>query len=280
MTRFKALPISTVYWKPGTDFLREIIEAIRYKVRDCDFVVISEKALSVSMNNIVDESTISPNGNAKFIASFWMRIVWGYFLGILCRFGKRLIQRVRNYPIEAGSRHKQLALNYAGLSQALMFGSEGAIDGSNVPYSYVSLPIGNPEELAKEIRGQIEIRVSKKVTVILVDTDKTYTFWNFHFTPRPNSLAKIHSGGGILAYVLGRMLKTKRRSTPIAVAGNSLSAEEALRIANIADRTRGPGSGATVWDMAARFKVSTSEVTWDMLARLEHKPLVLVRKVD
>ncbi len=242
--------------------------------------MISEKALSTSMNNIVDESTISPNGNAKFIAEFWMRIAWGYFLGILCRFGKRLIQRVRNYPIEAGSRHKQLALNYAGLSQALMFGSEGAIDGSNVPYSYVSLPIGNPKELAKEIRGQIESRLSKKVTVMLVDTDKTYTFWNFHFTPRPCAIADIHSSCGILAYVFGRMLKIKKRSTPIAVAGASLSAEEALRIANIADRTRGPGSGATVWDMAARFRVSTSEVTWDMLGRLKHKPLVLVRMVN
>jgi F420-0:gamma-glutamyl ligase-like protein len=77
--------------------------------------------------------------------------------------------------------------------------------------------------------------------------------------------------------VAGRLLKLRRRSTPLAVAGVTLSAEDALKIANVADRARGPGSGATVWDMAARFKVSATEVTWDMLANVKHKPVVLVR---
>jgi F420-0:gamma-glutamyl ligase-like protein len=51
-----------------------------------------------------------------------------------------------------------------------------------------------------------------------------------------------------------------------------------LKIARIADKARGPGSGATVWDMAARFKVEVTGVSWDMLAKIAHKPIVIVRK--
>jgi F420-0:gamma-glutamyl ligase-like protein len=207
-----------------------------------------------------------------------MRIVWGYFLGELCHFGKRLIRRLRKYPLETGSRHKQIALQQAGLLQALMWGSEGGIDGSNLPFSYVSLPLTNPYELAEGVHQQIWRKLKKKVYVIIVDTDKTYSFRNFHFTPRPKPIKGIHSFGGVAAYAIGRMFKLKRRPTPLAVAGGKLQAEEALKIANIADRARGPGSGATVWDMAARFNVAVTGMSWDMLSQMKHKPIVIVRK--
>jgi F420-0:gamma-glutamyl ligase-like protein len=58
-----------------------------------------------------------------------------------------------------------------------------------------------------------------------------------------------------------------------------LSATEALTITNIADRARGPGSGATVWDMAARFRVDIECVSWEMLDSVIHKPVVIVRKI-
>jgi F420-0:gamma-glutamyl ligase-like protein len=159
-----------------------------------------------------------------------------------------------------------------------MFGSEGGIDGSNMPYSYMSLPFENANELANDIREGIRLGLGKKVTVVIMDTDKTYSFRNFHFTPRPKPMNGIHSHGGVFAYVAGRMLKLGKRSTPIAVAGCKLQAEEALKISNIADKARGPGSGATVWDMAARFGVGFTGVSWDMLAKLKHKPIVIVRK--
>ncbi|PIX31901.1 hypothetical protein COZ60_02055, partial [Candidatus Bathyarchaeota archaeon CG_4_8_14_3_um_filter_42_8] len=114
--------------------------------------VVSEKAISTASNNIVDENGVRPSLSAKLIAKYWMRIVWGYFLGPLCHFQERLLQRLREYPFETGSRHKQVALQYAGLLQELMFGSEGGIDGSNLAYSYVSLPLKNADELAKKIR--------------------------------------------------------------------------------------------------------------------------------
>jgi F420-0:gamma-glutamyl ligase-like protein len=277
MTKYYALPVATKYWKPGEKYLNSIINAVEKRVADGDFVVISEKALSTAKGNIIDESAVRPSFNAKLISRLWMRIIWGYFLGVLCRFGQRLTRRLREYPLEAGSRHKQIALQQTGLLQALMWGSEGGIDGSNVPYSYVSLPLDYPYALAEEIHQQIWLKLKKQVLVIIVDTDKTYSFRNFHFTPRPKPMKGIHSLGGVTAYIIGRTFKVRKRPTPLAVSGGELQAKEALKIANIADRARGPGSGATVWDMAARFNVAATGISWEMLSEVKHKPVVIVR---
>ena len=278
MTKYYALALTTSYWKPGDDYTDKVISALEGKIENRDFIVISEKAISTAKGNIIDESTVKPSLNARVMARFWMRIVWGYPLGILCHFGQRLLCRLREYPLESGSRHKQVALQYAGFLQALMFGSEGGIDGSNMPYSYVSLPLNNAAEIAQEIQSQIRLKLRKNVCVIIADTDKTYKFRNFFFTPRPKPLKGIHSFGGFTTYIIGRMLKLKKSSTPLTVAGCNLQASEALTITNIADKARGPGSGATVWDMAARFQVEVNGVSWDMLAKIRHKPLVIVRK--
>ena len=278
MIKYYTLPITTKYWKPYEKYLDTILGALENKVVDGDFVVLSEKALSTAMGRIINESGVNPDFSAKMISRLWMRIVWGYFLDTLCHFGPNLSRRLREYPFEAGSRHKQVVLKQAGLMQALMWGSEGGIDGSNLPYSYVSLPLENPCELAKEIQRQILLNLKKKVFVIIVDTDKTYSFRNFHFTPRPKPMKGIHSIGGIIPYVIGRFFRFKKRPTPLAVAGDGVQAKEGLKIANIADRARGPGSGATVWDMAASLNSSVTGITWEMLSKFKHKPLVIVRK--
>jgi F420-0:gamma-glutamyl ligase-like protein len=279
MTKYNALAITTNYWKPSDNYTENIINALENKIENADFVVISEKAISTALGDMLDENTIKPSLNARVIARFWMRLGWGYPLGILCHFGPRLLRRLREYPLESGSRHKQVALQFAGFWQALMFGSEGGIDGSNLPYSFVSLPLNNSEKLAKEIKKQIFVGLKKNVCVIIADTDKTYKFRNFLFTPRPKPLTGIHSFGGAATYVIGRVFNLKKSSTPLAVAGCNLQAIEALKITNIADKARGPGSGATVWDMAARFKVKVNGVSWEMLSKIRHKPLVFVRKI-
>jgi F420-0:gamma-glutamyl ligase-like protein len=278
MVKYTALAVTTNYWKPHSDYTEKILAAVEGKVEDGDFVVVSEKAVSTALGCMVDESKVEPGLTAKVLAGFWMRVVWGYPLGILCGFGQRLLRRLRDYPLESGSRHKQVALQYAGFWQALMFGSEGGIDGSNLPYSYVSLPLDDPDELAQKIRLQIRQFLHRNVCVIIADTDKTYKFHNFYFTPRPNPYRGIHSLGATAAYLLGRVLKLKKSSTPLAAAGCKLCASEALTVTNIADKARGPGSGATVWDMAARFKVDINDVTWEMLEAIRHKPIVIVRK--
>ncbi len=278
MTKYHALAISTSYWKPGENYLFKLTEALSGRVRDGDFVVVSEKALATSLGEIVDEARVEPSRNARFIAGFWMRRVWGYPLGILCGFGPRLLARLRAYPAESGSRHKQVALERSGLLDALMFGSEGGIDGSNLAYAFVSLPLSGAAGVAMQIRLVIEQRLGKRVCVIIADTDKTYRVGGFYFTPRPHPLRGIHSFGGVASYVLGRMLGLRRSSTPLAVSGCRLSAGAALSVTNIADRARGPGSGATVWDMASRFHVSVEAVSWGMLDSIVHKPVVIVRR--
>jgi F420-0:gamma-glutamyl ligase-like protein len=280
VTNYCALAVQTGYWKPNSNYLIPIMKALDGRILDGDFLVVSEKALAVATGNIINENIVKPSWQAKFLASFWMRVVWGDNFGYLCGFGVRLLRRLRDYPLESGSRHKQLALEQAGLLQALMFGSEGGIDGSNLAYSYVSLPLKNAEVFAQKIATALLDNFDKSVCVIVADTDKTYLFRNFYFTPRPTPMRGIKSFGGVATYVLGRILKFKRSSTPLAVVGSALSAREALTITNIADRARGPGSGATVWDMAARFKVAVDGVSWEMLDAVGHKPLVIVRRLD
>jgi F420-0:gamma-glutamyl ligase-like protein len=279
MTKYSALALCTSYWKPGDPYIDRITQVLDGKICDGDFVVVSEKALAVTTGCIIDEATVKPSRNARVVAGFWMRTVWGYCLGVLCGFGMRLLKRLREYPLESGSRHKQLALERAGLLQALIFGSEGGIDGSNLAYSYVSLPLEDAPAYAQKIQTRIKKQLGKQVCVVVADTDKTYRFHNFYFTSRPKPLRGIYSFGGVFSYVLGRMLGLRRSSTPLAVAGCRLSAGDALTVTNIADRARGPGSGATVWDMAARFHVPVDGVTWEMLDEVTHKPVVLVRKV-
>jgi len=277
MAKYKVLAITTKYWRIGENYLEQIVKSIKGKIADGDFIVISEKAISTASNNIIDENSIRPSLSARLIAKYWMRIVWGYFLGPLCHFSKGLLQHLREYPIKIGSRHKQVALQNASLLQALMFGSEGGIDGSNLAYSYVSLPLKNANEIALKIHKQMWSKLQKKVFVIIADTDKTYSFRNFHFTPRPKPIKGIHSLGGFITYVVGRIFKLKRRATPIAVAGCQMPTEEVLEIVEVANRVRGFGTGRTVWDMAEKFKVGLTEVSWEMLETVKHKPIVIVR---
>jgi F420-0:gamma-glutamyl ligase-like protein len=277
MTKYKVLVVTTKYWRPREDYLEEIIRNVKGKIAEGDFIVVSEKAISIALNNIVDESGIKPSLGARLIARYWMRIVWGYFLSPLCHFREKLSRQLREYPSETGSCHKQVALQQAGLLQTLMFGSEGGIDGSNLAYSYVSLSLENADEIVQIIREKIWSSLKKKVFVIIADTDKTYSFRNFHFTPRPRPIKGIHSFGGFATYVAGRTLRLKRRATPIAVAGCQIQAEEALEIANVANHARGFGAGRTVWDMAERFKVKVNEVSWEMLETVKHKPIIIVR---
>lgn len=277
MTKYKALAVTTGYWRPRENYTEKIVEGVRGKIRDGDFIAISEKAIATATGNIVDESVVKASLNARLIARYWMRAAWGHLLSRLCHFQGKPLQRLREYPLETGSRHKQVALQYAGLLQALMFGSEGGIDGSNLAYSYVSLPLKDARVAAEELRRQIRLRLRKKVFVLIVDTDKTYSLRNFHFTPRPNPIEGIHSFGGFIAYVTGRMLRLRKRATPVAVSGRSMPVEEALEVAEIANRARGYGAGKTVWAMAEKFNVDVDDVSWEMLETVRHKPIVIVR---
>jgi F420-0:gamma-glutamyl ligase-like protein len=278
--RHKTVTVATGYWRPGEDYLQRIVDSIQNQIQDGDIVTVSEKAISTALGNLADESNIEPGIIASFLAKYWMRLVWGYLLGPLSRLRNITIQHLRSYPLEEGSAHKQLALEQTGFLEALMFGSEGGIDASNLPYSYVSLPLKNAPEIAQKIRAFIKAKLDKSVIVIIVDTDRTYSLRTFHFTPRPKPIQGIRSLGGFLSYVIGRFFKMRHRATPLAVVGSQMRAEAALKIAEIANRARGFGAGRTVWDMAERFSVDVTEVTWDMLDELDHKPVVIVKPYE
>jgi F420-0:gamma-glutamyl ligase-like protein len=279
MRKYKVRAIKTRYWIPGDSYLGIITDAIRNIVRDNDFVALSEKAISTALGNIVDESSIKPGWLARFIAKYWMRIFWGLMLGSVSRLSNRTIENIRRYPMEEGSAHKQLVLKHVGFLRALMYGSEGGIDGSNLPYSYVNLPLKNARVIAQEIRKHIHRELKKNVAVMIVDTDNTYSTKGFHFTHRIKPINGIHSLGGFLAYVIGRFFKFKRRATPIAMVGSDIGVEEALEIASMVNKSRGFGAGKNVWEMAKRFGVSVTDVSWNMLKSLKHKPIVIVRQL-
>lgn len=270
--------IRTRYWRPGEDYAEVILNSVESLVKNGDIVTVSEKAISTAEGNIVDESQIKPGFSAELIVRFWMRIVWGYFLGRICHLRIDQIEHLRNFPIKEGMAHKQVALNWAGLLQALKHGSEGGIDLSNMPYSYACLPLKNAVERARRLHDKIRSKTGKSVTVIIADTDSTFSFHNFHFTSRPNPIKGIMSIGGVFSFTLGRALKLKQRATPLAVVGSEISLEEALNFAEIAHHARGYGAGRTIWDVAKRFRVKFDEVTWEMLDEADHFPIVLIRR--
>ena len=247
------------------------------RLEDGDLVVISEKAISVARGNLIDESKVKPRFLAKFLAYYWMRYFWGYFLGPICHFKPELIHRFRTYPKEAVA-HKQVALENASFLQALKPTSEGGIDVSNVPFTYASLPLNDPQKVTLEIFNVIREVTGKRFGVMIADTDATYSLCGLHLTSRPSQIRGIHSFGGVLATILGRLLKLKRRATPLAIAGCKLTIEEALDIAELAHYVRQYGAGRTAWDTAERFGVGLTEVTWQMLESIKHKPIVIVRR--
>ncbi|HIE23079.1 MAG TPA: hypothetical protein EYP68_02490 [Candidatus Korarchaeota archaeon] len=277
--KFKVKAIKTSYWKPNTNYLERIVNAITGEVEDGDIVAVSEKAISVALGNIVDESQVRPGILAYFLALVWMRIVWGYFLGPVLKMKRENINRFRSYPIPEGARHKQVCINEVGFFSALRHGSEGGIDGSNVAYSFVALPLKQADQIAKEIRDEIVRRTGKGVGVLIVDSDKTYSTRSIHITPRKSFIPGIRDLGPI-AYFIGRLFKLKRRSTPVAACGICAGIEEILDIAEVVDRARGHGAGPTVWDMAERFGTSLTGVSWEMLDEVDHRPIVIVKRKD
>jgi len=272
--KFYTLAVKCRYWKPYCNLLNEInkeIGKIKHLIEDGDIIVFSEKALSTGLGLIVDENKIKPGFSAKFLAKFWIRKIWGFILGPLCRLNWKNLSYLRNYPIKEGAAHKQLAINYAGLIQALKVWSEGGIDVTNLPYAYAALPLKNHEEIAEKILKSLKL--NKKVTVLIVDSDKTFTFKNIHFSSRKTCLNGLINLGP-LAYIIGRIFKLKARSTPIALKGVKLSLEEALQAAAVSNKARKFGAGRTIWDASEHFKTGLTSITWEMLEKIPHYPIV------
>jgi F420-0:gamma-glutamyl ligase-like protein len=278
--RLKVIKIKTRYWRPYTDYIELISESVKKLLEDGDILCISEKAVSVAIGNIVDESKIKPSFLAKILAAQWVRKFWAGPLGRLVKFKRKTIMNLKNYPLIEGAKHKEVCLRYSGFLQSLRHYSEGGIDASNLPYSYVSLPLKNPENIAKLIQNRINEDSCLDTTVMILDGDTTYSYRNLHLAPRRIHVKGIIHFGGFITFVLGRILGFLERSTPLAISGVCLNPDRALWFAELAHSLSGPGAGRTVWSMSEKMGSSITGTTWKMIESVEHAPIVLIRVME
>lgn len=275
---YYAYPVNTGYIKPNQS-LDVLIENALDVLNDGDYLVISETPVSLSQGRIVDESEFEASFLSIFLAKFWAKYIWGYFLGPLLRIKKRTINNLRRLPHEA-SVHKEVVLQLYGLKHALKPASEAGIDLSNVPGSFVSLLPDNPNEVAKEIADTLK-KYDKNVIVLIIDTDVTYELFGKKFTCLPIAITGINSNWGFFGYLLGRFGKI-RGHTPLGVS-EYIDVELAIDIANIAEEYQESLENhvATVYNMVDQFEedASNTEVSIEMLDSVVHTPAVVVRKI-
>jgi F420-0:gamma-glutamyl ligase-like protein len=278
--KIKTLTLRCRYWKPGTDYAVVIPERIRGRIREGDIVAVSEKAISTASGNIVNEELIKPSGLAMFLSGFYIRRLWGGPLGKVVGLKKQTLLNLRDYPVVEGAAHKQLALSHAGFLQSLRHYSEGGIDASNLPFTYVSLPLADPMKVAQKIREKIHSRLGIDVTVMIMDGDTTYSWRNLHLAPRRVQTPGLIHFGGVTTFIIGRLCRFRARQTPIAVAGDKINPDQALWYARLFHKLCGGGAGRTAWSMSEKLETSLTGVTWEMLESVEHYPITIIRVLE
>lgn len=278
--KIKTLTLRCRYWRPGTNYEKEITKRVEKYVKDGDIVAVSEKAVSTASSNIVDEALIKPGRLAWFLSSFWTRRIWGGPLGRIIGLKEQTIKNLQNYPKLEGAAHKQLSLSKVGFLQSLRHYSEGGIDASNLPYTYVSLPLKKPSGIASSIREEILRKTGVKVTVMIIDGDTTYSWKNFHLAPRKVESPGLIHFGGFMTFIIGRLLGFKARQTPIAISGDSINPDRALWYAHLFHKLCGGGAGRTAWSMSENMDTSLTGVTWEMLESVEHYPITIINILE
>ncbi len=274
-----ALPIKMKLWKPREQFLPKICEKLKKYVNTGDFVVFSEKALSVALGNIYDENKLKVSWLSKAIGFIVMNIMWGYFLGKISKLKDETLKWIRKAPLSEIAAHKQLSLKVGGILQMLKPSSEAGIDTSNLPYSYVSLPLTKCS-LVHKLRKGLEKCLGKKISVIIVDSDRTYVHRRLDIALASRSTCvKGLRNYGVVSYIVGRAFRTAfyPRATPIMYSGVKINLRLLLEISELADKVRGYGAGRTVFEMAERFHTNIEGITWDMLSSIPHYPVVIVK---
>lgn len=275
---YDTYPVNTNYIRPNQN-LDILINNALDVLNNGDYLVISETPISLSQGRIVDESEFKASFLSIFLAKFWAKYVWGYFLGPLLRIKKRTIVNLRRLPDEA-CIHKEVVLELYGLKHALKPASEAGIDLSNVPGSFVSLLPENPEKVAKDIANTLKYH-GKDVIVLIIDTDVTYELFGKKFTCLPVAIDGISHNWGFFGYLLGRFGKI-RGHTPLGVS-KDIEVDLAIDIANVAEEYQESLEGhvATVYNMTNQFdgEISNEDVSIEMLDSIVHTPAVVVRKV-
>ncbi|MCS7127696.1 MAG: coenzyme F420-0:L-glutamate ligase [Sulfolobales archaeon] len=282
VTYFKAIKKPFKYWYPGTNVASEIARVYGNLVRPGDLIAISEKALCVSKGLLYDEGVIHPDPFTKFAAYIVNRVIWGKFLREL--FNERTRHFLLKTPLNYIASHKKLSLKLGGLKHFIKPLSEAGIDATNLPYTYVSLPIRNADKEAKILRDDLVKLLKTSLGVLIVDSDRTFklrNFANLAIATRPSSVRGVIDLGGI-AYFIGRTLNELfvEYPTPVAYAGKWIGLTNILKVARLADKLMGYGLGRNVLEMVSNLgRESFSEVLWSDMSRVRHYPAVLIRPI-
>jgi len=277
--RFRVVRRPSRYWLPGTDVARAIARLYRGSVRRGDYVVVSDKALSVARGLIFDEARVGAGPCYAIPAYLVSRVLWGRLLSR--PFSPRALAILRGTPIRLIAAHKRLALRVGGFKHFIKPVSEAGIDASNLPYSYVSIPARDAGRYAEELRSELCRAIGEDVNLLVVDTDKTYKprwLCNIAFSTRPSSVRGVIDLGGF-SYFLGKFMPDLfgEYPTPVAYSGRWPGLAELLRVSRVGERAMGHGAGRNVLEMAAAVGAGICSVRWGDLASLKHYPAVVVR---
>lgn len=270
------------YWFPGTDVAREIINFYGNKIENGDTIIISDKALSIALGNIYDESVVDVDPMTIAMTFLTSRILWGRLLKTLF-INIDTIRLMNEVPIELLAKHKKLALSIGGLRHFLKPVSEAGIDTVNLPYYYVSIPlIKNIDRIVNEIRRSVEEKLSVNINVLVIDTDRCFVPKNARsiaLSTRPSSVRGVIDLG-VIAYILGKAFRDffERFPTPTAYSGIELDLYTLLRLARIAERFRSHGAGRNIIEMTRVLNVEHfKSITWTSLRKVKHYPIIVLR---
>ncbi len=283
--RYKLVPVRDRYWKVGSGAVRNALRALKdVTLTDGDVVLLSEKAVAVAEGELIDESRYEPGRLARWLAKYWMRIVWGRILGPLLKdvmdppLRDETVENFRRYPLEEGARHKQMVLEEFGLKHALEPLSEAGVDVGNVPGTCAAPVPESAGDVARELRERLMEERDVDVAVVVGDTDKTFELLGIKFTTIARAHPPIKAGTGIFGFLVGRLLAETLGPTPVAIAGD-LDVEEAIRLLERAEEVRTKGAGRTVYDMM-REAGDPSGIDEEFLDSFEHVPIVVAREVS
>ncbi len=277
MLRVLKKPFS--YWYPGTDFVNDIIKRFEAHIDNGDVLAVSEKAISIALGNVYDEKMVKADrfsiAMTRLCNFIWLKAFRNMFQS------QQTINLLTNTPLEVAAAHKKLALRFGGVKHFFKPLSEAGIDTSNLPYTYVSLPLKNANRIAEEISTKIYRKLGKSIVVLVVDTDKCYKpkgLGGIAFSTRYSKIRGVFDFGAI-SYFIGRKFADlfKEYPTPVACSHN-IGLPLVLLISRVVERYRGFGLGRNAFEMLENLgKKSFCDVKWADMNTSKHYPAILVK---
>lgn len=271
-------------WRPRVDVVNEILHFYGNILRPNDYLIISDKALSVAYGYLFDESKIKPDLLSKVLSYVITRFVWGRLLYNF--FSNDVIRVLKDTSINIIAAHKRIAMRIHGFKHFIKPVSEAGIDTSNLPKAYVSIPIPRSKmsKIIDYIHKKITVKLGFSVNILVINTDKAYMpkfINNLVFSTRPSFIPGIIDLGGY-AYLLGKCLRKYfyEFPTPVAYKGKWIGLKNLMILCKVAEKYRGHGAGRNLVEMMKLLNVkSYSEITWRKLSNFKHYPVLLIRIV-